>query len=178
MVEAQFKRRKQMQAQVVQKQPTQSDGDTNSSSTSSGSSSGSGVRLNTDKYIPNHRPEPHSAIKPIAMAAPAPVPTPQDPPTGTAPHDPIEDTFTYAALPGIEKFCLGIPSRVYGDKELIILTKEELQMLEDALPMDMQVRTPRSPYYRDPLDMTIFPPPYTHLTCHVCVVFDLAVSVL
>ncbi|CAE7443438.1 NCOA7 [Symbiodinium microadriaticum] len=50
----------------------------------------------------------------------------------------VEESFTYDSLPGIEKTCLGISSRVYGEKEVMILNKTEIQMLEDALPIDMQ----------------------------------------
>jgi hypothetical protein len=119
VVEAQFKQRRQMQTQVVQQQPTPP--------TSSGAGGGSG--LDREKYAPSHRPAPHSAAKP----------SPSGPSPATQSHEPIEESFTYASLPGIEKLCLGIPSRVYGDSDLIILSKEELQMLEDALPIDMQV---------------------------------------
>lgn len=119
-MEAQFKRRRQAQAQVVQKQPSQTGGPNSK-----------------DKSMPNLRVAP-SKLTGRAVS--------EGVSKGQSDPQSIEDSFTYDSLPGVLKMTLGIPSRVFGDKDLMILTKEEIQMLEDELPMDMQVSIPIKPF--------------------------------
>ena len=120
VVEAQFQRRTQLQSQVVRKQP--------------GADSISPQGTSVDHYTSPHRPPPkgptgsHMVDREKVPSTAAAIAT-----AG------VEESFTYDCLPGVEKTCLGISSRVYGDQDLMILSKAEIQMLEDALPIDMQV---------------------------------------